>query len=185
MSSFITGAILVLIGFIIGFLVEWLLDVGYRRIRELQRQLDARGERAYGVDEGEDITITHITGESGEDRVAIHEISRLVRERDEELRQLRLKLDETEAKMEELRDEFDDYVKTHPDDLTDIKGVGRIYQWKLRDLGFSSYKQLANADPAELRRMLGIKEWQRTNVEAWIEQARDLAKREKRDEESA
>ena len=54
-----------------------------------------------------------------------------------------------------------------------------MYQWKLRDTGFNTYRQLATADPDQLRRMLDIKNWQRVNVESWIEQARDWAQREK------
>jgi len=76
-----------------------------------------------------------------------------------------------------LRAEFDTYQQTHPDDLTRIKGIGPVYQWKLRDAGFNTYQQLAHADPNQLRRMLDIKNWQRVNVEHWIEQARDWAQK--------
>ena len=79
--------------------------------------------------------------------------------------------------MDVLQNEFDAYQRTHPDDLTVIKGIGPVYQWKLRDAGFNTYKQLAGADPDQLRRMLDVKNWQRVNVEAWIAQARDWAQR--------
>ncbi len=78
--------------------------------------------------------------------------------------------------MDALSDEFESYQQTHPDDLTLIKGIGAVYQRKLRDIGFNSFDQLAQADPERLRRMLGIKNWQRTNIESWLEQARDWSK---------
>ena len=100
-----------------------------------------------------------------------------MRKRDEELQELRDQLTESDTKLDALQDEFDTYQQTHPDDLTVIKGIGSVYQWKLRDAGFNTLRQLAAADPDQLRRMLDIKNWQRVDIESWIEQARDWAQR--------
>lgn len=62
-------------------------------------------------------------------------------------------------------------------DLTAIRGIGQVYQSKLRDAGIVTYRQLAEADPGELRRLLGLQVWQRADVESWIHQAGDLMDR--------
>jgi predicted flap endonuclease-1-like 5' DNA nuclease len=98
--------------------------------------------------------------------------------RDEEVRELRGQLSATHVQLDGLRDDFEAYQRTHPDDMTVVKGIGPVYQWKLRDAGVNTYAQLAAADPDQLRRMLDIKDWQRADVESWIEQARDWAQRE-------
>ena len=96
---------------------------------------------------------------------------------EEDLRQLRDQLSAVNGRFDRLQDKFESYQRTHPDDLTVIKGIGLVYQWKLRDIGVGSYQQLATADPEQLRRMLDIKNWQRVNIASWIEQARDWAQR--------
>jgi predicted flap endonuclease-1-like 5' DNA nuclease len=59
-------------------------------------------------------------------------------------------------------------------DLTAIRGIGQVYQSKLRDAGVTTYRQLAEADPGELRRLLDLQVWQRADVDSWIQQAGDL-----------
>ena len=157
------GLLLVVAGAVVGFVTEWLIDEAYRKNRELRRQLSERATSALTV------------GQS--DAPASETMADFLRWRDEELRDLRERLSATDTQMDALRQEFDAYQKTHPDDLTVIKGIGPVYQWKLRDAGFNTHKQLAAADPDQLRRMLDVKNWQRVNVEAWISQARDWAQR--------
>jgi len=162
------GVLLVVAGGVIGFVVEWLIDLGYRRNRELQQQMTS-GTRAISP---QSVIVT------GEGQAETSEtLAQFLRQRDEELHELRDKMGEYDRQMDTLQTEFDTYQQTHPDDLTRIKGVGPVYQWKLRDAGFNTYKQLAHADPHQLRRMLDIKNWQRVNVEYWIEQARDWAQK--------
>ena len=85
---------------------------------------------------------------------------------------------------EQLRERFDQYAAMHPDDLTVIKGIGRIYQWKLRDAGYSTYGQLADADADELCQLLDVKSWQNTDPQSWIDQTKMLIqRREHRQEE--
>ncbi len=163
------GALLVVAGAVIGFVVEWLIDLGYRRNRELQQQLN--GSRLGGGHSAQVVIPEDLKGDASET------LADFLRQRDQEVHDLRQQLSEHDRKMDSLQTEFDSYQRTHPDDLTVIKGIGPVYQWKLRDAGFNTYNQLAHADPDQLRRMLDIKNWQRVNVDYWIEQARDWAQK--------
>ncbi len=162
------GVLLVVAGGVIGFVVEWLIDLGYRRNRELQQQMtgSARTVAPQSI---------IVAGEGQAD--TSEALAQFLHQRDQELHELRDQLNEHDRQVDTLRTEFDTYQRTHPDDLTIIKGIGPVFQWKLRDAGFNTYKQLAHADPDQLRRMLDIKNWQRVNVEHWIEQARDWAQK--------
>ena len=163
------GVLLVVAGAIVGFVVEWLIDVAYRRNRELWLQLRQRGA-------GPAEQTTGVTTQ-GEDSAA-ETLADFLHRRDEEVRELREQLAAADTRLDGLRDDFEAYQRTHPDDMTVIKGIGPVYQWKLRDAGVNTYAQLAGADPDQLRRMLDIKEWQRVDISSWIEQARDWAQRE-------
>lgn len=163
------GVLLVAAGGIVGFVVEWLIDEAYRKNRELWYQLGQSGSATIAVGAG--------VGGQGFDSTS-ETLSDFLHQRDEEVRELREQLSAMDAQMDGLHDEFAAYQRTHPDDLTVIKGIGSVYQWKLRDAGVNTYQQLATSDADQLRRMLDIKEWQRVNVASWIEQARDWAQRE-------
>ena len=62
-------------------------------------------------------------------------------------------------------------------DLTAIRGIGQVYQNRLRDAGIATYRQLSEADPGELRQLLDLQSWQRADMKSWIRQAGDLADR--------
>lgn len=162
------GILLVVAGAVVGFVSEWLIDEAYRKNRELRRQLGERGNVSLA---------SALHTDAGSSDTASETLADFLRRRDEELSELRKQLVEMDAKSDTLQDEFDTYQRTHPDDLTVIKGIGAVYQWKLRDAGFNTYKQLSEANPDQLRRMLDVKNWQRVNVEAWIDQARDWMQR--------
>jgi predicted flap endonuclease-1-like 5' DNA nuclease len=178
-AALVVGVLLLIAGAVIGFISEWLIDEAYRKNRELRRQL---GERSVSVAvpvpapaaplAAEGVAVGGQSGDGASDTLAD-----FLRQRDVELRDIRERMAGTDAQMDTLKGEFEAYQRTHPDDLTVIKGIGPVYQWKLRDAGCNSYKQLASADPDQLRRMLDIKNWQRVNIEAWIGQARDWAQR--------
>lgn len=164
------GVLLVVAGAVVGFVVEWIIDEAYRKNRELQRNLSSQAGFALALG-------TDSEGEGGDD-TASQTLADFLRQRDEELRDLRDKTATADNKLDSLENEFNAYQQTHPDDLTVIKGIGSVYQWKLRDAGFNTYRQLATANPDQLRRMLDIKNWQRVDIESWIEQARDWTQRE-------
>ena len=60
------------------------------------------------------------------------------------------------------------------DDLTIIRGIGPGMQSRLNAAGIYTFAQLAGSTPEELRQVLG-EAARLANVEAWIEQARELA----------
>jgi predicted flap endonuclease-1-like 5' DNA nuclease len=162
------GLLLVFAGIVVGFVSEWLIDEAYRKNRELRRLLGDQEGVLTPVAPG----VAQPVGEPSSTVLAD-----FLRQRDDELRALREQVSGAHSNLDSLRDEYDGYRQTHPDDMTVIKGIGPVYQWKLRDAGIHTYKQLAAADPQQLQRMLGIRNWQRTNVDAWIAQARDWAQR--------
>jgi predicted flap endonuclease-1-like 5' DNA nuclease len=63
------------------------------------------------------------------------------------------------------------------DDLTKIRGVGPTYASRLAAAGIHSYADLATADPDELEKAVGVKEWQQVDTRAWIAEAAALAAR--------
>lgn len=149
-----------LAGFLLGWLIEWWLDlVRWRRVRE-------SGGTIQGLSENEEVGAEYI-----------RTMAALLERREEEIRHLRDELDAQEERYRALQEAFERYMATHPDDLTAIKGIGRIYQWKLRDAGINSYAQLASTSVDRLRKIIDAPAWRRLDLESWIEQARSLAQR--------
>lgn len=162
-------------GLALGILIDWLIEEAIRRNRELIHQIETTRQLPAPAAAAPAGLI--VSGESNE--VASHMLADVLRQRDNELGELRARLTEADSELDKLRDEFQDYTRTHPDDLTVIRGIGPVFQWKLRDIGVNTYQELASADKDQLRRMLGIKDWQRVDIEGWIAQARDWAQRSK------
>jgi predicted flap endonuclease-1-like 5' DNA nuclease len=177
-AALVVGVLLLIAGAVIGFISEWLIDEAYRKNRELRRQL---GERSIStavpvlVPAPVPAAEAAIGGQAGDG--ASETLADFLHQRDVELHDIREQVASADTQMDAMRTEFEAYQRTHPDDLTVIKGIGPVYQWKLRDAGCNSYKQLAAADPDQLRRMLDVKNWQRVNIESWVSQARDWAQR--------
>ncbi len=158
------------LGLVLGFILDWLIEEFYRRNRELERRLQ----------EGQQTRMqaalpTTATGDESHPVVSAT-LTDLLRQKDDERNALRLELDAAEEKMLALQKRFNAYMKTHPDDLTVIKGIGPVFQRKLRDMGIDSFQQLADLDPEHLHRVLDIKNWQRVNIEDWVAQAKDWVK---------
>lgn len=62
------------------------------------------------------------------------------------------------------------------DDLTRIKGIGKVMERKLAELGVTSFRQLADLSPAEIQRINAAIEFPgRVERERWVEQARAMA----------
>jgi predicted flap endonuclease-1-like 5' DNA nuclease len=186
-AGLLIGVLLLVAGAIVGFVSEWWIDEAYRKNRELQRQLRetslvnppviqlAIPERLAG--EQPETTTLRLNSGGANNGSPSELLTDFLRQRDEELREVRRQLVTTDVQVDTLRKEFEAYQRTHPDNLTVIKGIGPTFQWKLRDAGINTYKQLAAADPGQVRRLLSIKKWQRVNIESWVEQARDWAQR--------
>jgi predicted flap endonuclease-1-like 5' DNA nuclease len=170
-GTVIIALLTLIIGFWIGWLVEWILDNQYRRMRELQAALKQRE----GGEAGELRTVPQVVGTG--DAESARTFREFLAEREEEVRTLRMEMQEREARYEDLEARFEAYMNTHPDELTAIKGIGRIYQWKLRDGGISTYQQLASTTPARIREILDVPAWRKLDPESWIEQAQVLARR--------
>ncbi len=62
------------------------------------------------------------------------------------------------------------------DDLTEIRGIGPVFQKRLYDAGIKTFRQLADSNPMHLEAQ-GI-EGVGVDLASWIEQARDLADRQ-------
>jgi predicted flap endonuclease-1-like 5' DNA nuclease len=187
-TGLVIGLLLLVSGVVIGFISEWWIDEAHRKNRELQRQLRELGAinppviqlsnpESLPLGESEAMAAPRLNAGVSNNNSATGLLTDFLRQRDEELREVRQQLVTTDVQIDSLRQEFEAYQRSHPDNLTVIKGIGPIYQWKLRDAGINTYKQLAAADPAQIRRLLSIKKWQRANIEAWVDQARDWAQR--------
>lgn len=187
-TGLLIGVVLLVAGAIVGFVSEWWIDEAYRKNRELQRQLRELGAvnppviqlsvpERLPLGEPEASTALRLNSGGPGNNSSSELLTDFLRQRDEELREARRQLVTTDVQIDSLRKEFEAYQRSHPDNLTVIKGIGPIFQWKLRDAGINTYKQLATADPAQIRRLLSIKKWQRVNIESWVEQARDWAQR--------
>ena len=57
------------------------------------------------------------------------------------------------------------------DDLTRINGIGPRYAAILASAGITTYKQLAQTDPAELRDIVGAQPWQVPDTPSWVLEA--------------
>lgn len=97
----------------------------------------------------------------------------LATKRSREARHIQEQLVATQDRLDATRNKHPSYRRVPLDDLTAIRGIGKVYQLKLRDAGITTYRQLAEAEPQWLRRLLDLQDWQRANVEAWIQQASD------------
>lgn len=187
-SGLLIGVLLLVAGATVGFISEWWIDEAYRKNRELQRQLREGGlvnppviqlaipERLAGGEQETNAALRLNSGRTNNNSPS-ELLTDFLRQRDEELREVRRQLVTTDVQIDTLRKDFEAYQRTHPDNLTVIKGIGPVFQWKLREAGIHTYKQLAAADPDQVRRLLSIKRWQRVNIESWVEQARDWAQR--------
>ena len=68
-------------------------------------------------------------------------------------------------------------ASTKADDLTAIRGIGKVIEKKLHQMGIISFGQIAALTPAEVRRVNEAIEFPgRVERERWVEQARELAR---------
>jgi predicted flap endonuclease-1-like 5' DNA nuclease len=147
------------VGFLIGWLVEWIIDNQNNRMREMQRQETVQMPQAAPSPD-----VTELA----------EAFNKVLEEREGQIHDLRAQLKAQEARYFHLKVTFDEYVATHPDDLTVIKGIGGTYQRKLREAGYRTYARLAQADVQQLRKVLGVSSGQPVDPQEWIDQAKAL-----------
>lgn len=107
---------------------------------------------------------------------------------------LRMKLDDVEKSFGDIAKQHDEALKIAQqqeaakatngkepaeqvvDDLTEIVGIGKIFQQTLNDLGIFSYRQIASFGAADVARVnMQLKEFKgRMEQDDWIGQAKDL-----------
>lgn len=64
------------------------------------------------------------------------------------------------------------------DDLTEIKGIGKVIESKLHVLGITSYDQIARFTAQDIERVDQVLDFKgRIQREHWIEQARELTQK--------
>ena len=165
------------VGFLGGWLLEYYLDLKYLEIRAKKRGFLLPEEIIAPVD------TTVPSGEEGSKAAANtnEQLAATLRELQEkheaEVNTMRRALRIQKARYDDLESQFEEHIATHPDDLTAIRGIGRAYQWKLRDAGISSYGRLANTTPKRLCEILDVPDRRRFELESWIEQAKVLVQR--------
>ncbi|MGC8782558.1 MAG: helix-hairpin-helix domain-containing protein, partial [Anaerolineae bacterium] len=62
-----------------------------------------------------------------------------------------------------------------PQDLAKVKGIGSVYATRLYEAGIGTFWELANADEDELRRIFGLKEFQKVDLASIKANPRHLA----------
>lgn len=67
------------------------------------------------------------------------------------------------------------------DKLIIIEGIGPVYEGKLQAAGISTFRQLAESSPERLREIIQPQAWQRVRFDEWLEQAQLIV--EGKDEE--
>lgn len=162
LNSFAVLALPVLIvGFLAGWLAEWYFD---SRQREVERAGEVFGPQG--------------AAQQAASQPQINELITLIKEtvasRQKEMDELLDRLAQKDAQIDQIKAEFARYAAKHPDDLTAIKGIGRVYQSKLREAGIHTFAELAASTPERLRTLLQIKAWQKVDPQSWIEQAKAL-----------
>jgi predicted flap endonuclease-1-like 5' DNA nuclease len=65
-------------------------------------------------------------------------------------------------------------VAVSPDDLTQIKGIGPVFQDRLNEAGITTYEQLAATAPDQVRQIIAAADWQKIEPERWVHQAAQL-----------
>jgi len=63
------------------------------------------------------------------------------------------------------------------DRLSEIHGIGKVYEKRLNEAGIYTFAQLAAADPTRVHEVCKVKEWQDHDTSEWTKQAAELARR--------
>jgi predicted flap endonuclease-1-like 5' DNA nuclease len=68
-------------------------------------------------------------------------------------------------------------VREERESVLNVKGIGPAYERRLSKVGIFTCAQLAELTPERVREIIAPKQWQKIEPEAWIAQARQLAKK--------
>ena len=68
-----------------------------------------------------------------------------------------------------------EYASSEPDDLTRIKGIGKVLEGRLHDLGITTFLQIAQFTEEDVNRVNEVLSFKgRIERERWVEQAKDI-----------
>ena len=88
--------------------------------------------------------------------------------------------DPAPAANREFRQRYVQRSTDYPDDLSKIKGIGDVYKYRLYAAGIFTWHQIAETDEDTLR--VATNAYPGSNVDEWAGQARELAKKNKRED---
>ncbi len=66
-----------------------------------------------------------------------------------------------------------------PDNLTKIKGIGKVFQGRLYEGGIYTWEQLAGTDTERITAVIAPEEWQKLEPDSWRSQAAVLARKKR------
>ncbi|MEO1017965.1 MAG: hypothetical protein AAFY56_09760 [Pseudomonadota bacterium] len=170
------GFFLLILGGVVGAILTWLyLDSAGKR--QSDQNASAATDASTSGNEPEVARLSQQVSEHAAARQGLEaELQSLKRVR-EENEALRLELAEQQAGEPNLDNlpVLATPTDAPPDDLTEIKGVGKVLSGKLNKLGFTTYQQIAELTPEQITRVDEVLDFKgRIEREEWIEQAKRL-----------
>jgi len=88
---------------------------------------------------------------------------------------LREKLTQAEATIRELQPKLASMSARQPDHLEKIHGIGPVFARRFNEAGVTTFADLANLNPNDVRQIVAAEEWQKIDPESWINDAKKLA----------
>ncbi|MCD6291730.1 MAG: hypothetical protein J7M34_14640 [Anaerolineae bacterium] len=182
---------LLLLGFIIGWVAEWVIDLWLRRQRT-----DARVAQLEEVVRDKDARLVEAQERARTAEARVEELEAELRERETVTAAPRFQespdiasiledvslppevsVSEAEEGFAEETGEPKTFVATEQgDDLASIPGLGPAYARLLKESGVLTYEDLARLDEADLRALIRARpSWSGVDLSAWIAEARRRA----------
>lgn len=174
----VVAAIALVSGFIIGWLVEWWLDLTRWKVRAKQAGLTFLSDAGMSAGDAESAAVFERILNTKE--TELHNLRSAHEDTIAQLGRAQAMLEEHEAQqaqLADLRTSFNEYMRDHPDDLSAIAGIDQEMWTHLYNAGIYSYAQLAETTPEQLRAAAGPTAGTYAELEKWIEQAQTLARR--------
>jgi len=89
--------------------------------------------------------------------------------------ELREKLTQAEATIRELQAKLASMSARQPDRLEKIHGIGSVFARRFNEAGVTTFADLANLNPNDVRQIIAAEEWQKIDPESWVNEAKKLA----------